>query len=96
MLPPCPFDVRAEPIVTDEQVIELARNLANIPGAGTTEFGNPDYPVVGLMGEWIRGNTREVRTADGDLGGTMRLGAYPATLAKGSRVAAIYLTGHVS
>jgi CTP synthase len=71
-------------------VIELARNLADIPGAGTTEFGTPDYPAVGLMGEWVRGNTREVREQGGDLGGTMRLGAYPATLKPGSRVAEIY------
>ena len=77
-------------------VIELARNLAGIPGAGTTEFGKPDYPAVGLMGEWTRGNTSEVRTADGDLGGTMRLGAYPAVLTKGSKVAAIYGTQTIS
>jgi CTP synthase len=77
-------------------VIEAARNLAGIEGAGTTEFGNPTVPVVGLMGEWTRGNTKEVRTKDGDLGGTMRLGAYPAVLAKGSKVAGIYGTEHIS
>jgi CTP synthase len=77
-------------------VIEAARNLAGIEGAGTTEFGNPTVPVVGLMGEWTRGNTREVRTKDGDLGGTMRLGAYPAVLAKGSRVADIYGAQNIS
>jgi CTP synthase len=71
-------------------VIELARNLANIEGAGTTEFGDPAFPAVGLMGEWVRGNEREVRQAGGDLGGTMRLGAYPAILKKGSKVASIY------
>jgi CTP synthase len=64
-------------------VIEAARNLAGIEGAGSTEFGKPDYPVVGLMTEWVRGNEKEVRTAGGDLGGTMRLGAYPATLKPG-------------
>jgi CTP synthase len=77
-------------------VIELARNLAGIAGAGTTEFGRPDVPVVGLMGEWTRGNTREVREQGGDLGGTMRLGAYPAVLRAGSRVAAIYGTDTIS
>jgi CTP synthase len=71
-------------------VIEAARNLAGIEGAGTTEFGNPSVPVVGLMGEWVRGNEKEVRTKDGDLGGTMRLGAYPAVLTKGSKVEHIY------
>jgi CTP synthase len=77
-------------------VIELARNLAGMKGAGTTEFGKPDFPAVGLMSEWIRGNEREIRVAGGDLGGTMRLGAYPAVLAKGSRVAEIYGTDHIS
>jgi CTP synthase len=77
-------------------VIELARNLGGIPGAGTTEFSKPDYPAVGLMSEWVRGNVRETREAGGDLGGTMRLGAYPAVLTKGSRVASIYGTEHIS
>jgi CTP synthase len=77
-------------------VIELARNLAGISGAGTTEFGKPDYPAVGLMSEWVRGNEKEVRSAGGDLGGTMRLGAYPALLKKGSRVADIYGTSQIS
>jgi CTP synthase len=77
-------------------VIELARNLAGVEGAGTTEFGRPDFPAVGLMGEWIRGNTREVREQGGDMGGTMRLGAYPANLKKGSRVAEIYGSDHIS
>jgi CTP synthase len=46
--------------------------------------------VVGLMQEWMRGNELEQRRAGGDLGGTMRLGAYPAVLARGSRVGDIY------
>jgi len=71
-------------------VIEAARNLAGIPGAGSTEFGTPPAKVVGLMTEWMRGNEIEVRNADGDLGGTMRLGAYPCILKPGSRVRAIY------
>jgi CTP synthase len=71
-------------------VVELARNVAEIDGAGTTEFGAPKVPVVGLMSEWVRGNTREVREEGGDLGGTMRLGAYPAVLKPNSRVARIY------
>jgi CTP synthase len=71
-------------------VIEAARNLAGIEGAGTTEFGKPTVPVVGLMSEWVKGNEKEVRTKDGDLGGTMRLGAFPAVLSTGSRVADIY------
>jgi CTP synthase len=71
-------------------VIEAARNLAGLPGASSTEFGPSDEPVVGLMTEWTRGNELEQRSADGDLGGTMRLGAYDAVLAPGSRVADAY------
>ncbi|WP_420393297.1 CTP synthase [Acuticoccus sp.] len=71
-------------------VIEAARHLAALPGAGSTEFGPTQEPVVGLLTEWLRGNLLERRMADGDLGGTMRLGAYPAQLASGSRIASIY------
>ncbi|HWG78242.1 MAG TPA: CTP synthase [Stellaceae bacterium] len=71
-------------------VIEAARHLAGLPGAGSTEFGPCEHPVVGLMTEWMRGNTLEKRQAGGDLGGTMRLGAYAAMLARGSRVSQIY------
>jgi CTP synthase len=71
-------------------VIEAARNLAGLPKASSTEFGPSDEPVVGLMTEWTRGNALEQRAADGDLGGTMRLGAYDAVLAPGSRVAEAY------
>ena len=71
-------------------VIEAARNLAGIEGAGSTEFGPCDEPVVGLLTEWTRGNVVERRTANEDFGGTMRLGAYPCSLTPGSRAAAIY------
>jgi CTP synthase len=71
-------------------VIEAARDLVGIAKAGSTEFGLVEEPVVGLMTEWMRGNELEKRRQGGELGGTMRLGAYPAVLAKGSRVARIY------
>jgi CTP synthase len=71
-------------------VIEAARNLAGITEANSTEFGPAKEPVVGLMTEWTKGNARETRDADGDLGGTMRLGAYPAALKPGSKIAEIY------
>ncbi|GGE78834.1 CTP synthase [Stappia taiwanensis] len=77
-------------------VIEAARNLAGIPEASSTEFGSTSEPVVGLMTEWSRGNTLEVRREDGELGGTMRLGAYPAHLAAGSRIAEIYGAEEIS
>jgi CTP synthase len=71
-------------------VIEAARSLAGIQDASSTEFGPTSQPVVGLMTEWLRGNELEKRTASGDLGGTMRLGSYQASLKSGSKVAEIY------
>jgi CTP synthase len=77
-------------------VIEAARNLAGIEQASSSEFGPTPEPVVGLMTEWLRGNQLEKRLAQGDLGGTMRLGAYPAILDKGSRIAGIYEETQIS
>src|SRR6266568_3010156 len=77
-------------------VVEAARNLCGIEEANSTEFGPTSAPVVGLMTEWLRGNALEKRRADGDLGGTMRLGAYPARLQPGSHVAAIYGATEIS
>ncbi len=71
-------------------VIEAARNLAGIAEAGSTEFGPTGEPIVGLMTEWLKGNQLEKRLAQGDLGGTMRLGAFPAILKQESRIAGIY------
>ncbi len=77
-------------------VIEAARDLAGFEGAGTSEIGKPRHPVIGLMTEWTKGNDVEMRTEGGDLGGTMRLGAYPAVLSPGSRVAEAYGTMQIS
>ncbi len=71
-------------------VIEAARTLAGISEASSTEFGPAKEAVVGLMTEWMRGNELEQRKSGGDLGGTMRLGAFDAKLDKGSRIAEIY------
>jgi CTP synthase len=71
-------------------VIETARNRAGLAGASSTEFGPCEDPVVGLLTEWARGNEIERREAAGDLGGTMRLGAYRAALGKDSLVRSIY------
>ncbi|MBX3529836.1 MAG: CTP synthase [Rhizobiaceae bacterium] len=70
--------------------IEAARSLAGVEKASSTEFGPTAEPVVGLMTEWLKGNMLEKRRATGDLGGTMRLGAYDARLAPGSKIAEIY------
>lgn len=71
-------------------VIEVARNLANLKEANSTEFGPTPDPVVGLLEEWIKNGQIERRSDDDDKGGTMRLGQYAAHLQKGSLVHAIY------
>ena len=76
--------------------IEAARNTAGIKNANSSEFGVTKEPVVGIMTEWTKGNDKETRSQEGDLGGTMRLGSYPAQLSKGSRVADIYGTTRIS
>ncbi|CTQ64171.1 CTP synthase [Roseibium alexandrii] len=77
-------------------VVEAARNLAGIKEASSTEFGPTSEPVVGLMTEWTKGNAKEMRVQDGDLGGTMRLGAYPAALKPGSKIAEVYGSTSIS
>jgi CTP synthase len=77
-------------------VIETARNLAGIEGANSTEFGPTDEPVVGLMTEWQRAGEVERREVSGDLGGTMRLGAYPCRIAPDSLTHAIYQTDQIT
>ncbi len=77
-------------------VIEAARNLADVAGASSTEFGATKEPVVGLMTEWVKGNELQKRTAAGDLGGTMRLGAYKASLKKGTKISDIYGSTDIS
>ncbi|WMS42273.1 CTP synthase [Acuticoccus sp. MNP-M23] len=76
-------------------VIEAARNLAGLPAASSTEFGETPEPVVGLLTEWLRGNALERRAAGGNLGGTMRLGAYPADLGADTRIAEVYGTTQI-
>ncbi len=77
-------------------VVEAARNTAGIKDATSTEFGEKGTHIVGLMTEWTKGNESVARGKDTDKGGTMRLGAYPATLKKGSKVAEIYGTTEIS
>jgi CTP synthase len=71
-------------------VVEAARSLVGIKEAGSTEFGDCKEPVVGLMTEWLKEEMFEKRKAEGDLGGTMRLGAYECLLRKKSKVHGIY------
>ncbi len=70
--------------------IEGARNTAGLPNATTSEFGDKGEPIVGLITEWMTADGLQKREQGGDLGGTMRLGAYPARLSANSHVAGIY------
>jgi CTP synthase len=75
--------------------IEGAR-AAGIEDASSTEFGPAEQPVIGLITEWMSPEGLQERAADGDLGGTMRLGAYEAELGHNSRAAAIYGSTRIS
>ena len=76
--------------------IEAARNQAGISEASTTEFGETSEPVVGMITEWMSEEGLQQRAAGGDLGGTMRLGAYPAKLNGNSVVRSIYGSDEIS
>jgi len=73
-------------------VMEVARDLAGLEGAASTEF-DPDtaHPVIATMAEQVK-----IVSGEGDLGGTMRLGSYPAELARGSIVSRLYGTRQVT
>ncbi len=76
--------------------VEAARNLAGIDTASTTEFGETEEPVVGLITEWMTEEGLQKREAGGDMGGTMRLGAYDAVLKEGSKISEIYGSREIS
>ena len=76
--------------------IEAARNQAGIQAASTTEFGPTREPIVGLITEWMSAEGLQTRHAGGDLGGTMRLGAYPAELGANSVVAGVYGSARIA
>ena len=79
-------------------VIEFARHVAGLDGATSSEFApTAEHPVIALITEWTKADgTREIRTEDSDLGGTMRLGAEECRLTPGSKVAEVYGTDLVS
>jgi CTP synthase len=81
-------------------VIEAARNVAGLADAGSEEFDHEAgkrrfTPVVYHLKEWVQGSHKVERRPDDDKGGTMRLGAYRAVLAEGSKVAKIYGTTEI-
>lgn len=77
-------------------VIEAARNLLGLKEASSSEFGETSDPVVGLMTEWQQDGQAQKRKKGGDLGGTMRLGAYACEVAKGTRAHDAYAQDHIS
>ena len=77
-------------------VIETMRNVLGIKNANTTELDENCEAVIGLMTEWDKDGAKQYRHKDGDLGGTMRLGAYEAVLKEGSKAAEVYGTTHIS
>ena len=77
-------------------VIETMRNVLGVKNANTTELDENCEAVIGLMTEWDKDGAKQIRHKDGDLGGTMRLGAYDAVLKEGSKAAEIYGTTKIS
>ncbi len=71
-------------------VIETARHLAGLSGAGSSEYGDPDQLLVGLMTEWDENGKKVERDATADLGGTLRLGSFPCELSPGTKAHEIY------
>jgi CTP synthase len=71
-------------------VIEATRHLGGVADATSSEFGPCKNPVIGLMTEWMKGDQLEKRSRAGDLGGTMRLGAYRCRIQPGTKAAEIY------
>lgn len=71
-------------------VIETARNVAKLNDVGSSEFGEYNNQIVGLMTEWQKDGEVQKRSSKSEKGGTMRLGSYPAKLADGSKIAEIY------
>ncbi|MCK5658847.1 MAG: CTP synthase [Alphaproteobacteria bacterium] len=77
-------------------VIEIARNKTGLKDAGSSEFGKYENSIVGLMTEWMKGDELECRDERGNLGGTMRLGAYHTNLVAGTKVHKIYNANVIS
>ena len=77
-------------------VIEAARNLLGLKNADSTEFAKTKDPVIGMMTEWVKKNKTIKRSTNGEMGGTMRLGAYECLLKKKSKIFDIYKKSKIS
>lgn len=71
-------------------ILDIARNVAGLKNASSSEFGKCENPIIGLMTEWESPSGKQQRDTSSYMGGTMRLGAYTCHLASGSKVAKIY------
>ena len=71
-------------------VLEFARNILNFKDASSSEFGETNFPLIGLLTEWQTDKGLEKRNESSNLGGTMRLGSYDCELVEGSFVESIY------
>ena len=77
-------------------VIEVARNLLGLKKADSTEFAKTKDPVIGIMTEWVKKKKTIKTSANGNMGGTMRLGAYECLLKKKSKIFDIYKRSKIS
>ena len=71
-------------------VIEAMRHLCGVENANSTEFTHDCTPVITRMSVWEKDGVKTIRPESGDMGGTMRLGAYPCVLKEGSLAEKLY------
>ena len=76
-------------------VIEFSRNVLKLKDANSSEFANTDNNVIGLLTEWLREGKKEIRSKKSDVGGTMRLGAYPCKIEKNTLAYNIYKSTNI-
>ncbi|MEJ2690487.1 MAG: CTP synthase [Deltaproteobacteria bacterium] len=79
-------------------VVEFSRNIAGMQDANSTEFDrSTTHPVIYLMKEWFDYRTNQMQTRDelSEMGGTLRLGAYPCVLTKGTFAHKAYKTEEI-
>ena len=76
-------------------VIEFSRNVLKLKDANSSEFANTENNVIGLLTEWLREGKKEIRSKKSDVGGTMRLGAYPCKIEKNTLAYKIYKSANI-
>jgi len=76
-------------------VIEFSRNVLKLKDADSSEFSNTDNNVIGLLTEWYRQGKKETRSKKSNVGGTMRLGAYPCKIENNTMAHNIYKSSNI-